>query len=106
MEYIILLFAGLFEAAWAYTLKISEGMTRLIPAGLTVVFMALSVWLLSQAMKGMPLSIAYPIWTGIGAIGAALFGVLVLGEPATALKFASIFLILGGIFGLSLSGAH
>ena len=81
-------------------------MTRLIPAGLTVIFMALSVWLLSQSMKGLPLSVAYPVWTGIGAIGAALFGVLVLGEPATALKFASIFLILAGILGLSLSGAH
>lgn len=106
MSYLVLLLAGVFEAAWAYTLKISEGMTRLVPAGLTVVFMGLSLWLLSVAMKDLPLSIAYPVWTGVGAIGAALFGIIVLGEPTSALKWASMVCVLGGIAGLTVAGAH
>lgn len=106
MHMLILAVAGLFEAAWSYTLKLSEGMSRLAPAALTVVFMGLSVYLLSVAMRNLPLSVAYPVWTGIGAIGSAALGFVVLGEPVTALKAGSIVLILGGIVGLSVAGGH
>ena len=84
MHMLILAIAGLFEAAWSYTLKLSEGMSRLAPAALTVVFMELSVYLLSVAMRNLPLSVAYPVWTGIGAVGSAALGFVVLGEAGRA----------------------
>ena len=82
MAWIFLFFAGLLEVVWAYTMKLSLGFTKPLPSVLTFVAMAASFALLSVAMKSLPLGTAYTIWTGIGAVGAFLLGILVLGEPA------------------------
>ena len=95
--------AGLLEVAWALGLKASEGFTRLWPSVLTVVAMAASVGLLGLALKSLPVGTAYAVWTGIGAVGTAAFGMLVLGEPATALRIGGVALIAAGIAMLKLS---
>lgn len=86
MAWIVLIFAGIFEIIWAYTMKMSEGFTKLTPSIITIFFMILSFGLLSYAMKSLPLGTAYTIWTGIGAIGSFLVGIFILGEPATAMR--------------------
>ncbi|MFY8139169.1 MAG: quaternary ammonium compound efflux SMR transporter SugE [Caulobacter sp.] len=102
MAWIILLVAGLFEVGWAVGLKYTEGFTRLWPTVGTGVSMVLSMALLGWALKTLPLGTAYAIWTGIGAIGTALFGILVLKEPATAARLVCLCLIVAGILGLKL----
>ncbi len=102
MAWIILLVAGLFEVGWAVGLKYTEGFTRLWPTVGTGVSMVLSMTLLGLALKTLPLGTAYAIWTGIGAIGTALFGILVLKEPATAARLVCLCLIVAGILGLKL----
>lgn len=103
MVWIILVLAGLFEICWAVGLKYTEGFTRLWPSLGTVAAMILSFGLLSFALKELPLGTAYAIWTGIGAVGAALVGIALLGEAATAARLACIGLIALGIVGLKLA---
>ena len=100
MAWIYLLFAGLFEVAWAIGLKYTEGFTRLVPSVLTLVAMILSIVLLGMALKALPVGTAYAVWTGIGAVGTAVLGIYLFGEPATAARLASIGLIVAGIVGL------
>lgn len=103
MSWIILFFAGLFEVGWAVGLKYTEGFTRPIPTALTVLAMAISLGLLGLAMKHLPLGTAYAIWTGIGAIGTVIAGVLLFGESVALMRLASVALILCGLIGLKLS---
>jgi quaternary ammonium compound-resistance protein SugE len=94
--------AGLFEIGWAIGLKYTEGFTRLWPSLWTVASMIVSMALLGLALKTLPVGTAYAVWTGIGAVGTAALGIYLFGEPATALRLASIGLILAGIVGLKL----
>ena len=102
MAWILLLFAGLFECAWAIGLKYTEGFTRLTPSLLTVAAMVISFWLLSTAMKTIPVGTAYAVWTGIGAVGVAIMGMLLFGESRDILRVISLLLIISGIIGLKL----
>src|SRR5580765_2230028 len=102
MAWIVLFVAGLLEVGWAIGLKYTEGFTRLVPSALTLVSMLGSVVLLGLALKTLPIGTAYAVWTGIGAVGTALLGIALFGEPATALRLASIGLIVAGIIGLKL----
>lgn len=97
MAWIYLFFAGVLEIVWAFSMKQSEGFTKLGPSVVTVVTMIASFTLLSLAMKTLPLGTAYTIWTGIGAVGAFAVGVLVLGEPASALRMVAAVLIVSGL---------
>ena len=102
MSWIYLAIAGLFEVAWAVGLKYTEGFTKLTPSALVLVAMAASMGLLGLAVRELPIGTAYAVWTGIGTLGAAVFGMLVLGEPAGALRLGCIGLIAAGIAGLKL----
>ena len=104
MSWIILFFAGLFEVGWAVGLKYTDGFTRLVPSVLTASSMILSVILLGMALKTLPVGTGYAVWTGIGAVGTAILGIYLLGEPATAARLTSIGLIVAGIAGLKLAG--
>jgi quaternary ammonium compound-resistance protein SugE len=97
VAWIYLFFAGVLEIVWAFSMKQSEGFTKLGPSVVTVVTMIASFALLSLAMKTLPLGTAYTIWTGIGAVGAFAVGVLVLGEPASALRMVAAVLIVSGL---------
>lgn len=103
MAWIFLLIASVFEVCWAVGLKYSEGFTRLWPTAGTLVAMVGSFVFLSQAVKTLPLGTAYAVWTGIGAVGTAVAGMLLFDEPRDALRVASIGLIVVGIAGLRLS---
>ena len=103
MAWIILLLAGLFEIIWAYSMKMSEGFSKLTPSIITLLFMILSFGLLASAMKSLPLGTAYTIWTGIGAIGSFLVGIFILGEPASALRLLAAVLIVSGLILMKLS---
>lgn len=105
MSWLILLIAGLLEVVWAIGLKYTHGFTRLMPSLITVTAMVASVVLLSWAMKTLPVGTAYAIWTGIGAVGAAVAGIVLLGESASVERILSLCLIVAGIIGLKLS-AH
>jgi quaternary ammonium compound-resistance protein SugE len=100
MAWAILLTAGLLEVAWAIGLKYTEGFTRPIPSALTLAAMTGSVLLLGWALKTLPIGTAYAVWTGIGAVGTAILGIILFGEAASALRLASIGLIVAGIIGL------
>ena len=102
MAWTILFVAGIMEIGWAIGLKYTEGFTRLVPSVLTLACMAGSILLLGLAVKSLPIGIAYAVWTGIGAVGTALLGIILLGDPATALRLACIGLIVAGIVGLKL----
>jgi quaternary ammonium compound-resistance protein SugE len=102
MAWLVLVAAGLLEIGWAIGLKYTEGFTRLVPSVLTLAAMAGSIILLGLALKSLPIGTAYAVWTGIGAVGTALLGIALLGEPATAARLASIGLIVAGIIGLKL----
>jgi quaternary ammonium compound-resistance protein SugE len=102
MEWTYLLIAGLLEVVWAVGLKYTEGWTQLWPSVGTVAAMILSFWFLSLALKGLPIGTAYAVWTGIGAVGTALVGILALGEPRDAARLACIVLIVAGIAGLKI----
>lgn len=103
MAWIVLIFAGVFEIVWAYSMKLSEGFTKLTPTVITLVFMILSFALLSYAMKSLPLGTAYTIWTGIGAVGSFLVGIMILGEPASAMRMLAAVLIISGLVLMKLS---
>jgi quaternary ammonium compound-resistance protein SugE len=102
MAWIVLFVAGFLEVGWAIGLKYTEGFTRLVPSVLTLVSMVGSVVLLGLALKTLPIGTAYAVWTGIGAVGTALLGIALFGEPATAARLACIGLIVAGIVGLKL----
>lgn len=103
MSWIILFIAGLLEVVWAIGLKYTHGFTRLTPSVITVSAMIVSIVLLSWAMRLLPVGTAYAVWTGIGAVGAAITGILLLGESASLARIASLALIVAGIIGLKLS---
>ncbi len=102
MSWAILFLAGLLEIGWALGLKYTEGFTRFWPSIGTVVAMGLSVVLLGIAMKQIPVGTAYAVWTGIGATGTVILGIVLFGEPATALRLGCLGLIVAGIIGLKL----
>lgn len=102
MAWIVLFIAGLFEIGWAVGLKYTEGFTRLWPTVGTGASLLLSMGLLGVALKTLPLGTAYAVWTGIGAVGTAIFGIVVLKEPATAARLVCLLLIVSGILGLKL----
>ncbi|MBU4611210.1 quaternary ammonium compound efflux SMR transporter SugE [Achromobacter sp. GG226] len=105
MHWIILFLAGLFEVAWAVGLKYTYGFTRLVPTVFTISGMVVSFWLLSMAMKVLPLGTAYAIWTGIGAVGAFIAGIFLFQEAVTPMRVISVALIITGLIGLKLSSA-
>ena len=102
MHWFLLVLAGLFEVGWAIGLKSSHGFTRLWPSVATLVLMSLSFFLLATAVKHLPIGTAYAVWTGIGAVGTALLGIILFGESASPARLACIGLILAGIAGLKL----
>jgi quaternary ammonium compound-resistance protein SugE len=104
MAWVILFVAGLLETGWAIGLKYTEGFSRLWPSVWTILAMVLSLFLLSHALKSLPIGTAYAVWTGIGAFGTAVLGIVLFGEPATAARLISIGLIVSGIIGLKLVG--
>lgn len=103
MAWVYLGIAGLLEVLWAYMLKVSDNLSKPVEATIAVVAMIASFIVLSMAMKSLPLGTAYTIWTGIGAVGAFLIGIIVLGEAATPMRIGSAALILVGIIGLKLA---
>ena len=106
MPYLLLVVAGLLEVGWAFSMKQSAGFTRLGPSLLTFVLMAASFALLAFAMRSLPLGTAYAIWTGIGAVGAFLVGIAVLGEQASAMRLTAAALIVSGLVLMKLSSPH
>jgi len=100
MSWVYLFVAGLFEIGWAIGLKYTNGFTRLVPTVLTAISMAISLGLLGLALKTLPVGTAYAVWTGVGAVGTAILGIYLLGEPATAGRLVCIGLIVSGIVGL------
>ncbi|WP_283138978.1 DMT family transporter [Rhizohabitans arisaemae] len=105
MAWVLLIIAGLFEIAMAMSLKLSDGFSKLLPSVGFFVFAALSFGLLSVALKQLEVGTAYAVWTGIGAAGTAVVGILVMGDNASALKLISLALIVFGVIGLNLAGA-
>jgi quaternary ammonium compound-resistance protein SugE len=106
MAWVFLFIAGLLEIGWAIGLKYTEGFTRLWPSVATVGAMAVSFLLLAQAMKTIPLSTAYAIWTGIGAVGTVVVGMLFLGEPREVARLVCILMIVSGVIGLKVISPH
>ncbi|MEA2942673.1 MAG: quaternary ammonium compound-resistance protein SugE [Bradyrhizobium sp.] len=102
MAWFTLFVAGLMEITWAIGLKYTEGFTRLVPSVVTLASMAASVALLGLALKTLPIGTAYAVWTGIGAVGTALLGIWLFGEPASVMRLLCIGLIVAGIVGLKL----
>jgi quaternary ammonium compound-resistance protein SugE len=102
MAWAYLAVAGLFEIGWAIGLKYSDGFSKPVPSLFTVLAMVLSVWLLSIAMRTIPVGTAYAVWTGIGAIGVAVLGMVLFGESREFLRLVCLFLIIAGIIGLKL----
>lgn len=103
MAWLLLFFAGLLEVVWAVGLKYTEGFTRPVPSVFTLVAMAASFYLLSAALRALPLGTAYAVWVGIGAIGTAIAGIVLFQEAVTPLKLVSLLLVVAGIAGLRLA---
>lgn len=103
MPWLILLVAGLFEIGWAIGLKYTEGFTRFWPSVGTLVAMVASVGLLGLALRTLPVGTAYAVWTGIGAVGTVVFGIVLLGEPVSVARLVCVGLIVAGIVGLKLT---
>ena len=103
MAWIILITAGVFETVWAYYMKLSDGFTKLGPTAATFAAMAVSIGLLGLAMKSLPLGTAYMVWTGIGALGAFVVGIVVLGEAVTVMRVVAAGLIVAGLLLMKLS---
>ena len=103
MAWMMLILAGIFEVVWAYSMKLSDGFSKLTPSILTLFFMILSFALLAYAMRTLPLGTAYTIWTGIGAVGSFLVGIFVLGEPASAMRMLAAVLIISGLVLMKIS---
>jgi quaternary ammonium compound-resistance protein SugE len=105
MAWFILIVAGLFEVVWAFTMKQSDGFTRLWPSVVTVAAMLASFGLLAWSMRLLPLGTAYMVWTGIGAVGAFVVGIVFLGEAANTMRFVAASLIVGGLLLMKLSSS-
>jgi len=105
MPWLILLLAGFFEIAWAIGLKYTEGFTRIAPTAITLALLGVSVYLLSVALRSIPVGTGYAVWTGIGVVGTTVLGILLFNEPRGLLRIASIALILVGLVGVRLSEA-
>jgi quaternary ammonium compound-resistance protein SugE len=103
MAWLLLIIAGLCEIVWAIGLKYAQGFTRFWPSVLTVTAMLVSIVLLGIAMKSLPVGTSYAVWVGVGAIGTAILGIVLLGESASAGRLASLGLIVAGIVGLKLA---
>ena len=103
MAWVFLGIAGLLEVLWAYMLKVSNNLTKPVEASIAIVAMIANFIVLSMAMKSLPLGTAYAIWTGIGAVGAFVLGIIVLGEAATPMRIGSALLIVAGMVGLKLA---
>jgi quaternary ammonium compound-resistance protein SugE len=103
MAWILLFIAGLLEVGWAVGLKYTEGFTRLVPSVLTLICMAGSMGVLGLALKTLPMGTAYAVWTGIGAVGTAILGIVLFGDPAGVARIACIGLIVTGIVGLKVA---
>ena len=103
MPWLLLVLAGLFEVGWAIGLKYTDGFTRLWPTVGTVLAIIISLGLLGLAMKTLPVGTSYAVWVGVGAVGTAILGIVLLGEPANAGRLISLGLIVAGIVGLKLS---
>ena len=103
MAWVLLVVAGLLEVGWAIGLKYTQGFTRLWPSVFTLAAMVVSVVLLGVAMKTLPVGTSYAVWVGVGAVGTAILGMLLFGEPATAGRLVSLGLIVAGIVGLKLA---
>jgi quaternary ammonium compound-resistance protein SugE len=101
-SWVLLLVAGLLEVVWAIGLKYTDGFSKLVPSVITITAMIASVWLLALALKGIPVGTGYAVWTGIGAVGTAILGIVLFNEAATVARLACIGLIVAGIFGLKL----
>ncbi|EJN94363.1 DMT family transporter [Streptococcus ratti] len=106
MMWFYLILAGILEVVWATTMKLSDGFSRLGYSAITVLGMMLSFYLLSRALKDLPMSLAYPIWTGIGAIGTVIVGVVFLGDGLSPLSYLFLALLLIGIIGLKLTSDY
>jgi quaternary ammonium compound-resistance protein SugE len=106
MAWLFLFIAGLLEIGWAVGLKYTEGFSKLVPSALTLLSMGGSIGLLGLALRDLPLGTAYAVWTGIGTVGTAVFGMMVLGEPAGVLRIVCISMITCGILGLKLVSSH
>jgi quaternary ammonium compound-resistance protein SugE len=106
MAWIYLVLAGGMEIAWAIGLKFTEGFTRLWPSLATAAAMVVSFFLLAQALKTLPVGTAYAVWTGIGAVGTAFAGIVLLGESRELARLFCIFLIVVGIIGLKITSGH
>ncbi|QSN60409.1 MULTISPECIES: quaternary ammonium compound efflux SMR transporter SugE [unclassified Caballeronia] len=106
MSWILLFIAGLLEVAWAAGLKSSDGFTKLGPSVFTLVTAIGSFVLLALAMRQLPLGTAYAVWTGIGAVGAFVFGIVFMGEAVSAARIVSAVLIIAGLIGLKLTSGH
>lgn len=105
MAWFILIIAGLFEVVWAFSMKQSEGLTRLWPSVVTLTAMLASFGLLAWSMRVLPLGTAYTVWTGIGAIGAFIVGIVFLGETVSALRLVAAVLIVSGMLLMKLSSS-
>lgn len=103
MSWFLLVIAGIFEIAWALGLKFTDGFTKLCPTVGTVVALIISVGLLGLAAKSLPIGTAYAVWTGIGALGTVICGMILFGDPVTPARILCLVLILSGIIGLKLS---
>ena len=103
MAWVYLFLAGLAEVGWAVGLRYTEGFTRVVPSVLTVLAMTVSVYLLGQAVRTLPIGTAYAVWTGIGAAGTAILGMALFGEPREAARLLCLALIVGGAVGLRLA---
>ncbi|WP_431044201.1 DMT family transporter [Streptomyces sp. P1-3] len=106
MAWVLLIVAGLLEVGWSIGMKFTDGFTRLWPSVLTGAGIAASMLLLSYAAKTLPIGTAYGVWVGIGAAGAAVLGMLVLGEPFTAARVFFVVLLLVAVVGLKMTSAH
>lgn len=95
--------AGLFEIVWAIGLKYADGFTKPVPSAITITAMVISMWLLAQAARELPIGTAYATWTGIGAVGAAILGIILFQESANLVRIGCVALIVLGIVGLKLS---
>ena len=106
VAWLVLLAAGLLEVVWSVSMKASEGFTRPLLTAITIVAAWFSFWLLGMSLKVLPVGTAYAVWTGVGAIGAAVLGIVLFKEPATVARIGCILLIVVGILGLKVTSGH
>jgi quaternary ammonium compound-resistance protein SugE len=106
MAWVYLMIAGVLEVQWAVTMKYTEGFTKLWPSVFCIMGMAASVYFLALAQKTLPLGTSYAIWTGIGAVGATICGIILFNEPRDIARILCILLIVAGILGLKMTSGH